>query len=199
MSEQSTLGSAEWPLAAATVRTSVRIPLQFGDGFRTEAQVFTFDGLVDGQEHVALGLGRYTEAQVPLVRLHSECLTGDVFGSARCDCGAQLRAARRRVRAEQRVLLLYLRQEGRGVGLLAKAGAYALQDAVGLDTLQANLRLGLPGDARDYAVAARILRELGVGAVRLLTNNPAKIDGLRRAGIVTQRLPLWTHPRPESR
>jgi GTP cyclohydrolase II len=184
MSEQSTLGSAEVPLAAATIRTSVRIPLQFGDGFRTEAQAFTFTGLVDGQEHVALGLGRYTEAQVPLVRLHSECLTGDVFGSARCDCGPQLRDAVEQI-SKAGGYLIYLRQEGRGIGLYNKLDAYALQDQ-GLNTYEANEALGLPSDGRDYTAAAQILHALDASRIRLLSNNPDKAWQLARRGITVR-------------
>lgn len=181
MSEQSTSESARMPLAAATVRTSVRIPLQFGDGYRTDAQVFTFDGLVDGQEHVALGLGRYGDAKVPLVRLHSECLTGDVFGSARCDCGPQLRDAAEQI-SNAGGYLIYLRQEGRGIGLYNKLDAYALQDQ-GLNTYEANEALGLPSDGRDYTAAAQILHALGAPKIRLLSNNPDKARQLARHGI----------------
>jgi GTP cyclohydrolase II len=179
-------------LPPATVRTSVRIPLQFGDGYRTEGQAFTFNGLVDGQEHIAVGLGRFTERKVPLVRLHSECLTGDVFGSARCDCGPQLRESVERI-AEAGGYLLYLRQEGRGIGLYNKLDAYALQDS-GLDTYQANVALGLPEDARDYTVAAQMLSALGVDSVQLLSNNPdkeAQLAGLHVT--VAERVPTGAH------
>ena len=184
MSEQSRPEPGSAGLSPATIRTSVRIPLQFGDGFRTEAQVFTFAGLVDGQEHVALGLGRYTEAQVPLVRLHSECLTGDVFGSARCDCGPQLRDAAEKI-TEVGGYLIYLRQEGRGIGLYNKLDAYALQDQ-GLNTYEANEALGLPSDGRDYAAAAQILRALDAPRIQLLSNNPDKAAQLGRHGISVQ-------------
>ncbi len=168
----------------ATIRTSVRIPLAFGDGYRTEAQVFTFNGLVDGQEHVALGLGRYMEADVPLVRLHSECLTGDVFGSARCDCGPQLRDAAEQITNEGGYLI-YLRQEGRGIGLYNKLDAYALQDQ-GLNTYEANEALGLPSDGRDYTAAAQILHTLGAPQIRLLSNNPDKARQLALRGIAVR-------------
>jgi GTP cyclohydrolase II len=181
MSEQSMQEPGIAGLPPATMRTSVRIPLQFGDGYRTEAQAFTFDGLVDGQEHLALGLGRFREASVPLVRLHSECLTGDVFGSARCDCGPQLRDAVEKI-TKTGGYLLYLRQEGRGIGLYNKLDAYALQDQ-GLNTYEANEALGLPSDGRDYAAAAQILRTLGATQIHLLSNNPDKAAQLGRHGI----------------
>ncbi len=182
MQSQRVSGSEAPP--AATVRTSVRIPLQFSDGYRTEAQAFTFEGLIDGQEHVAMGLGPYREAAVPLVRLHSECLTGDVFGSARCDCGPQLRDAAEQITAVGGYLI-YLRQEGRGIGLYNKLDAYALQDQ-GLNTYEANEALGLPSDARDYTAAAQILHALEAPEIRLLSNNPDKAVQLGRNGITVR-------------
>jgi GTP cyclohydrolase II len=181
MSEQSTPGSGSTGLPPAAIRTSVGIPLQFGDGFKTQAQAFTFKGLADGLEHVAFGLGRYEAAAVPLVRVHSECLTGDVFGSARCDCGPQLRDAAEKISAVGGYLI-YLRQEGRGIGLYNKLDAYALQDQ-GLNTYEANEALGLPSDGRDYTAAAQMLRALGVSRIRLLSNNPDKAAQLGRLGI----------------
>lgn len=152
------------------------------------------DGVVD----LALTLGDVAGDPPPLVRLHSECLTGDALGSLRCDCGAQLDAALEEIGQAGRGVLLYLRQEGRGVGLLNKLRAYHLQDG-GLDTVDANLRLGLPVDARDYTGAAGILRDLGVTRLRLLTNNPLKVAGLRAAGIaVVERVPLVIPPREEN-
>jgi GTP cyclohydrolase II len=184
----------------AAERTRVRVPLRFADGFTTTADVVTFDGLVDGREHLLLGLGDWQAAlarsaeggDAPLVRPHSECLTGDVFGSERCDCGPQLREAVERIAAEGG-FLLYLRQEGRGIGLYAKLDAYALQDA-GLDTYEANVALGRGEDERDYTVAAQMLRALGVDRIRLLSNNPDKAAQLDGLGIhVTERVRTEVH------
>jgi GTP cyclohydrolase II len=183
----------------ATIRTQLSVPLRFADGYSTTARVFSFDGLVDGQEHLAFGLGDRSapvtatgRGRVPLVRPHSECLTGDVFGSQRCDCGPQLREAVERI-ADSGGFLLYLRQEGRGIGLYAKLDAYALQDA-GLDTYEANLALGHREDERSYVVAAQMLRVLGATQVALLSNNPDKARQLRSCGVtVVAQLPTAVH------
>jgi len=186
--------------AAALVRNHVLVPLRFADGFTTTARVFTFTGLSDGREHLALGLGERAAAVAvdpldrppPLVRLHSECLTGDVLHSERCDCGPQLSEAVRRI-AGAGGYLLYLRQEGRGIGLYAKIDAYVLQDA-GLDTYDANLALGFAADERDYTAAAQMLHALGVDRLALLSNNPDKADQLERLGVdVAARVPTGVH------
>ncbi|AXL13504.1 GTP cyclohydrolase II [Microbacterium foliorum] len=184
----------------ATERTRVRVPMRFADGFSTAADVVTFDGLVDGREHLLLGLGDWKSAldraaaggNAPLVRPHSECLTGDVFGSERCDCGPQLREAVERI-ANEGGFLLYLRQEGRGIGLYAKLDAYALQDA-GLDTYEANVALGRGEDERDYTVAAQMLHAVGADSIRLLSNNPDKATQLESLGIrVTEHVRTGVH------
>jgi 3,4-dihydroxy 2-butanone 4-phosphate synthase/GTP cyclohydrolase II len=167
-----------------------RLPTKFGD--------FTAYGYritIDASEHIALVYGDISGSEPVLTRVHSECLTGDVFGSERCDCGPQLDEALERVVAEGRGVVIYLRgHEGRGIGLVAKLQAYQLQDG-GRDTVDANLDLGLPADARHYGTATQILRDLGVPAVRLLTNNPAKTINLEDYGIaVSERVPLTPHP-----
>jgi 3,4-dihydroxy 2-butanone 4-phosphate synthase/GTP cyclohydrolase II len=167
-------------------QAQTRIPNAYG-----QWQAFGYRHEIDGTEYVALVLGDVTGGTDVLTRLHSECLTGDVFGSLRCDCGAQLEAAMAAISAEGRGVVLYLRgQEGRGVGLLSKLQAYELQDA-GADTVDANTELGLPVDAREYSAGAQMLADLGVRSVRLLTNNPAKVSGLSEGGVdITTRIPL---------
>jgi len=178
----------------AAVRRRIRIPLRFADGYATSATVVSFTGLADAQQHVALVLGRpaAAEAGLPLVRLHSECLTGDVFGSQRCDCGPQLREAVERIAAHGGYVL-YLRQEGRGIGLYDKLDAYALQDR-GLDTYDANIALGHQADERDYTSAAQMLQALGASRIALLTNNPDKGAQLARLGVtIARRIPTGLH------
>jgi GTP cyclohydrolase II len=160
-------------------------------------EMFVYDA-ADHKEHVALTVGAIGDGEPVLVRAHSECLTGDAFGSARCDCGEQLHDSLRFLQQQGRGVLLYLRQEGRGVGLTNKISAYALQER-GLDTVEANLALGLPEDARDYRAAAEMLLDLGVPRARLLTNNPAKIEGFKRHGVeVVERVPLRISPNPSN-
>jgi len=169
------------PVRPALIRRRIRIPLRFADGYSTAATVISFAGLADAQQHVALELGRPAAAGLPLVRLHSECLTGDVFGSQRCDCGPQLREAVERITGHGGYVL-YLRQEGRGIGLYDKLDAYAMQDR-GLDTYDANLALGHEADERDYTSAAQMLHALGADRIVLLSNNPDKRAQLARLGI----------------
>ena len=185
-------------LPGATIRSQVELPLRFADGFVTEARVFSFRGLVDDREHLAFALGDRTapfaadDDHVPLIRPHSECLTGDVFGSERCDCGQQLREAVERI-ADAGGYLLYLRQEGRGIGLYSKLEAYALQDD-GADTYEANLALGHGEDERSYLAAAQMLHALGAPTVALLSNNPDKARQLRSWGVtVVDQVPTGVY------
>jgi GTP cyclohydrolase II len=186
-------------LPPATIRTQLMVPLRLADGYETTARVLTFDGLADGREHLALALGDRAATPLPsaaperpLVRLHSECLTGDVFGSQRCDCGPQLREAIELI-SDAGGFVLYLRQEGRGIGLYAKVDAYGLQDT-GLDTYEANVALGYPPDARDYTVAAQMLCALGEERILLLSNNPDKAAQLERSGVsVVERVATRVH------
>ncbi|HEB49577.1 MAG TPA: bifunctional 3,4-dihydroxy-2-butanone-4-phosphate synthase/GTP cyclohydrolase II [Desulfobulbus sp.] len=173
-----------------------RLPTEHAGEFR----VLAYTNDVDGYEHVALVKGEITPDEPVLVRVHSECLTGDVFGSARCDCGEQLHAAMRMVEQEGRGVVLYMRQEGRGIGLVNKLRAYNLQDEKGLDTVEANVQLGFKPDLRDYGIGAQILRDIGVSKMRLLTNNPKKIVGLEGYGLeVVERLPIEIPGEAENR
>lgn len=172
-----------------TIATQAKLPVEAGE----EARIIAFRSADDMREHVALIIGQQSSDRTPLVRLHSECLTGDVFASLKCDCGPQLDGALAAMSAEAVRggwgVLLYMRQEGRGIGLINKLRAYRLQDE-GLDTLEANRRLGLPEEARDFPLAARMLDCLAVREIRLLTNNPAKVAALEEAGVkVTERVP----------
>ena len=185
-------------LPTATIRTQVELPLRLADGYTTDARVFTFDGLVDSREHLAFALGdcrsphSADDRRVPLIRPHSECLTGDVFGSERCDCGPQLREAVERI-ADVSGYLLYLRQEGRGIGLYSKLDAYALQDD-GIDTYDANVALGHDEDERNYVAAAQMLHALGVSRIALLSNNLDKTCQLRSFGItVVEQVPTGVY------
>ncbi len=164
---------------------SARIPTE-----EDEFRLCLYTNNQDEKEHLALILGEVEDKQDVLVRVHSECFTGDVFGSRRCDCGDQLHQAMRQIADEGEGVLLYLRQEGRGIGLLDKLRAYNLQDQ-GYDTVEANLLLGHQADERDYTVAARMLEDLGVRSIRLLTNNPSKITHLQELGVeVNARVPV---------
>jgi 3,4-dihydroxy 2-butanone 4-phosphate synthase/GTP cyclohydrolase II len=162
-----------------------RLPTEYGD-----FQVHAFDSLIDRQTHIALVCGQIDDGRNVLVRVHSQCLTGDVLHSVRCDCGQQLDAAMRRIAGEGQGVVLYLNQEGRGIGLANKIRAYELQDA-GLDTVEANERLGFKADQRDYGIGVQILRALGVRSMRLLSNNPRKLVGIEGYGLsVSEWLPL---------
>ncbi|WP_462379818.1 GTP cyclohydrolase II [Pseudomonas sp. Marseille-QA0892] len=168
----------------------------------TPFAIFTMHGFLDeatGKEHVVLTLGEVDDGQPVLGRIHSECLTGDALFSMRCDCGYQLEAALRAIAEEGRGVLLYLRQEGRGIGLLNKIRAYELQDG-GADTVEANERLGFAADLRDYAICKPMLDHLGIQALKLMTNNPRKVDAMKGFGVlVAERKPLQTGLNPHNR
>jgi GTP cyclohydrolase II len=179
----------------AVVRRTVLLPLDVGIGRTVEAWLSSFDALCDGGEHVLVRVGH--QWGIPLVRVHSECLTGDSFGSLRCDCGPQLRESLRKIH-ERGGALVYLRQEGRGIGLYNKIDAYGLQDA-GMDTFAANTALGFEADARDYTVAAEILHVAGLNRIDLLSNNPDKAEQLRQHGIdVVHVIHTDTHCNPHN-
>ena len=171
----------------------VRMPTDYGD-----FDLYLYRSLTDGAHHLALVRGKIDPKQPVLVRVHSECLTGDVFGSRRCDCGSQLHQAMRQIAQHGTGILLYMRQEGRGIGLPAKIHAYKLQED-GLDTVQANRKLGFPTDLREYGMGAQILSDLGVRKIRLMTNNPRKVVGLSGHGLqITARLPIKSVPHAEN-
>lgn len=173
---------------------STPLPTSFGD-----FKLIIFETVIEGEHHIALVKGEVEGKENVLVRVHSQCLTGDVFGSGRCDCGEQLHEAMKRIESEGLGVLVYMRQEGRGIGLLNKLVCYRLQDQ-GLDTVEANLAIGFPSDSRDYGIGAQILADLGLTSIRLMTNNPAKRIGLEGYGLkVVERVPVQIKPHEHNR
>jgi 3,4-dihydroxy 2-butanone 4-phosphate synthase/GTP cyclohydrolase II len=168
---------------------TIQMPTDYGD-----FDLHLYRSKLDGETHLALTKGKIDDGQPVLVRVHSECLTGDVFGSRRCDCGTQLHLAMERIQNEGRGVLLYMRQEGRGIGLAAKIHAYKLQEQ-GMDTVEANLKLGFPMDLRDYGMGAQMLCDLGVKKLRLMTNNPRKVVGLQGHNLeMVEQIPIKAVP-----